>query len=296
LVPALDKSAPTTFSKKIITELLREGMGFKGLIVSDALDMGALTGLYSPKEIAVRAVEAGIDILLHPHDTPLTIEAVVEAVEQGRLTHQRIKESVARIMHAKTMLGLFDKDKAAHGRADYAKHREVSAEIGRKTFRFAQGNKDVLPVKAGSSIACFVLDDDNNRESANALIKAMQSRFKNVSLLIGTPDRAMPQSLARDSINAAELVFIAVLSKISASKGRSGISKELRDMATEILKACKAQNIKSVVISFDSPYILEQFKDADLSIAAYGRMDEIQAAASELLTGAVPLADQKGLC
>ncbi len=105
LVPALDPEKPTTFSKKTVTALLREGMGFEGLIVSDALDMLALAGQYSQEEIAVRAVEAGMDILLHPRDARVTTDAVVKAVEQGRITVQRIQESVERIRRCQNQAG-----------------------------------------------------------------------------------------------------------------------------------------------------------------------------------------------
>jgi beta-glucosidase-like glycosyl hydrolase len=288
LVPALDPSAPTTFSKKIITELLREGMGFEGLIVSDALDMGALAGQYPPGEIAVRAVEAGIDILLHPQDAMQTVDAVVEAVEQGRLTRQRISESVERIREAKTRLGLFDKERRNHGQIDYEKHRRLSAEIGRKAFRILQQNaKTVLPLRGDARIACFVMDDDNNRESAKAFIGEMRKRFSSISLNVCTPDAGVPVSLVRDSVAAADISVIAVYSRISASKGRSGISKELHDTAHEIIGASRAFKKTSLVISFDSPYILEQFKDAAITIAAYGRMDAIQTAAADLLAGSL---------
>src|SRR5512137_1964264 len=86
LVPVLDPVKPVTFSKKVVTALLREGMDFDGIIVSDALDMGALATEYPQDEIAIRAVEAGIDILLHPVDARATVDAVIKAVEKGRLT------------------------------------------------------------------------------------------------------------------------------------------------------------------------------------------------------------------
>ena len=83
LVPALDPAKPTTFSKKIVTALLREGMDFSGLIVSDALDMGALAGRILSGGDRGAGVEAGMDILLHPRDARVTRDAVVAAVEQG---------------------------------------------------------------------------------------------------------------------------------------------------------------------------------------------------------------------
>lgn len=287
LVPALDPTGPTTFSKKIITDLLREGMGFEGLIVSDALDMGALAGQYSQGEIAVRTVEAGMDILLHPMDALATLDAVVAAVEEGRLTRQRITESVERIMHAKTKLGLFDKAMRAP-EVDYERDREAASELGRKAVRILNNNgkaKGALPVRHDAGVACFIVDDDNNRESADVFIRAMKEQFEHCSLITLTPDAEMPACLAYDCIRAAGFVVMALYSRISASKGRSGISDKLRGMVMDVLRRAREVNAKSAVISFDSPYILDLFKDADVRIAAYDRMAEIQKSAAYLLAG-----------
>ena len=285
LVPALDPEKPTTFSKKTITALLREGMEFDGLIVSDALDMGALAGTYSQEEIAVRAVEAGMDILLHPRDALVTIGAVVSAVEQGRLTRQRISESTARIMAAKTRLGLFDKTGQKPVSIDYQKHRRIAREIGRKALHIAYGDKKTFPLPPDGGVACFILDDDNNTGSGDVFIRAMRERRKHFLAMVLTPGSEMPESLVLDSIRAAEFVVLAVYSRISASKGHSGLHDKLGDMAAKIFKAVKAAQGKSIMISFDSPYLLDRFKDADVRIAAYDRMDEIQLAAAELVAG-----------
>ncbi len=284
LVPALDPNKPATFSKKIVTALLREGMAFDGLIVSDALDMGALAGEFSQEEIAVRAVEAGIDILLHPRDARLTIEAVSSAVEQGRLTHARIRESVERILSAKKRLGLFDEKKPEAAPINYEKHRRVAEEMGRKALRVLSGNRRKLPLKTTGGAACFVLDDDGEGKG-NIFLEELHRKFGTVAAVVLTPHADLPQSHLHDFIGAAGSVVLAVFSKISASKGRSGISSKLRDTAREILRASKAAGKRSVVISFDSPYILELFKEADILIAAYDGMEEIQRAAVGLLSG-----------
>lgn len=285
LVPSLDAEHPTTFSKKIITTLLQQGMGYEGLIVSDALDMGALTGTYSQAEIAVRAVEAGMDILLHPEDAFATINAVVSAVEQGRLTRERIRESVQRILATKTRLGLFDKQARKPSRIDYRKHRRIAEELGRKAIHILDNHKKTFSLNTDGGIACFILDDDNNAESGDAFLRRMKEQFKYVSFMVLTPGSDMPESLVQDSIMTAESVVIAVYSQISASKGRSGITDKLRDRALQLIRIAKAAKAKTVVISFDSPYLLGLFKEADVRIAAYDRMEEIQKAAAELLAG-----------
>jgi beta-glucosidase-like glycosyl hydrolase len=285
LVPALDPDKLTTFSKKTITAFLREGMEFDGLIVSDALDMGALTDTRSPEEIAVRAVEAGMDILLHPRDAFATINAVVSAVEQGRLTGQRVSESVGRIMTAKTRLGLLDTSPGKAIRIHAQENRRIAREIGRKALRVISGDKRIFPMSPDGGVACFILDDDNNTESGDIFVHALRARCKHLLAVVLTAGSEMPESLVLDSIRAAEFVVLAVYSKISASKGHSGLDEKLWRMARKIFDVVKSAQGKSIVISFDSPYILDRFKDADLRIAAYDRMDVIQLAAAELLTG-----------
>lgn len=283
LVPALDPDNPTTFSKKTITQLLREGMAYDGLIVSDALDMGALARTFSPAEIAVRAIEAGIDILLHPRDATFTIDAVVSAVKQGRLTSERISESVKRIRAAKTRLGLFDKTKQKVVRTDSLQQGLIAREMGRKALRIVSGDKKLLPLRHDSGIACFILDDDDNRSSGDAFVRAMRARCKHILAMVLTIGSEIPESLALESIRASEFVVMAIYSRISASKGHSGLDDKLRDVAVKFLKTTRSQKGKSIVISFDSPYLLDNFADADVRIAAYDRLDEIQQAAAELL-------------
>jgi len=296
LVPALDPLKPVTFSKKVVTALLREGMEFNGLIVSDALDMGALTGEYPQEEIAIRAVEAGMDILLHPVDARFTIDAVVKAVEKGRLTETRIHESVERIVAAKNRLGLFNtplspplaRGEAKGGRArkiDYEKHHKIAAEIGRKAIRLLYGDKNKLPLDSASGTACFVLDDDG-QGMGDPFTRGLTKRFGRVNSITLTPAVGDSNLSSRLDTSSFDSVVIGIFSRISASKGRSGISPKLREAAFDILRRTKAAGKRSAVISFDSPYILDQFKDADFLIAGYDRIDAIQEAAVEMLAGA----------
>jgi len=101
LIPSLDRLYPATLSPRILDGELRQKMGFDGLIVTDALVMGAIAQGYGVNEAPVLAVEAGADILLMPLDPVGAIKAVVEAVETGRIGRDRIRASVERIWRAK---------------------------------------------------------------------------------------------------------------------------------------------------------------------------------------------------
>jgi len=282
LVPALDPAKPVTFSKKVVTALLREGMEFNGLIFSDALDMGALAGEYSQDEIAVRAVEAGMDVLLHPVDARITIDAVVKAVEKGRLTETRINESVERILAAKKLLGLFAKEQKIVPGIDYEEHRKIARELGRKAVRLIDGDRKKLPFDTKEGIACFVLDDDGQGMGV-PFTQGLMKPFGTVHGTTLTPEVCDAGLSSHLDMSGAGPVVIGIFSRISASKGRSGISPKLRDAAFGILRRAKEAGKRSAVISFDSPYILAQFKDADVLIAGYDRMDAIQEAAAEML-------------
>lgn len=100
-IPALDPEHPATLSPRILNQLLRQRLGFEGLIVTDAMVMGAIAQRYGPDEATVLAVEAGVDILLMPADPAGAIRAVCDAVERGRIPEAQIRASVERIWRAK---------------------------------------------------------------------------------------------------------------------------------------------------------------------------------------------------
>ncbi|WP_426569458.1 glycoside hydrolase family 3 N-terminal domain-containing protein [Streptomyces canus] len=108
LVPALDASGdPATLSHPVVTGLLRERLGFDGVVVTDALDMAGVRTKYGDDRVPVLALKAGVDQLLNPPKLDVAWNAVLKAVQDGELTEQRLDESVLRILRLKTRLGLF---------------------------------------------------------------------------------------------------------------------------------------------------------------------------------------------
>lgn len=109
-VPVFDQEFPATLSRALLREHLRTSMGFDGLIVTDALVMGAIIERYSVEEVAVGAIEAGADILLMPSDPERTIAAVCDAVESGRIPQERIHASLDRLWRAKAKAAIAHPD------------------------------------------------------------------------------------------------------------------------------------------------------------------------------------------
>ena len=249
--------------------------------------MGALTSEYSHEEIAIRAVEAGIDILLHPSDARIAINALVSAVTEGRLTEERIQESAQRILKAKTMLGLFKEGEGSRKQEASEKHRLIARDVARKAVRILGGDKQCLPLNDDGKVACFLLDDDGEEGIGSTFMEAMGKYFNAFSGIVLNPSTMNSSPMIADTVRSAKTIVVAIFSKISATKGRSGISSTLNEVGHAILKTAREAGKSSVFLSFDSPYMLETFRGASLRIAAYDRMDEIQTAAAELLSGRI---------
>ncbi|MBT2224661.1 beta-N-acetylhexosaminidase [Nonomuraea sp. NEAU-A123] len=135
--PKLDPSRdPATLSKPILTGLLRNKLGFQGVISTDALNMEGVRKKYNDAEIPVRAIQAGADLLLMPYDLPKAYNGVLAAVKSGKISQQRLDESVTRLLKLKQARGLLPKAPVASA-AQAAKvlrsaeHRKVAARVAR---------------------------------------------------------------------------------------------------------------------------------------------------------------------
>ena len=103
---SLDDGVPATLSRVVITDVLRGELGYQGVVLSDAMNMGSIVNEFSGTEAAVMALEAGVDIVLMPDSVPDTIAAVRQAIDDGRLSEERLDESVRRVLQAKVNRGL----------------------------------------------------------------------------------------------------------------------------------------------------------------------------------------------
>ena len=122
---------PATMSPKVIDGILRGELGFRGVVVTDALNMGAVANHYASGEAAVRAVQAGADMLLMPEDPQAAFQAVLDAVESGEISEARVDASAQRILALKKKYGLYaEKAPASESLLGSGQHRQVIAQIG----------------------------------------------------------------------------------------------------------------------------------------------------------------------
>ncbi|GHE55585.1 beta-N-acetylhexosaminidase [Streptomyces longispororuber] len=165
VVPALDPAMePATLSYPIVTGVLREQLGHDGLIVTDSLSMQGVRTTYGDDRVAVLALKAGVDQLLHPPRPELARNAVVEAVREGELSEERLDASVLRVLELKARLGLFEDpyvpldglDEAVGGGA----HRAAADRIAEGTTTLLRDDGGLLPLSPDRHVELLVVGAD----------------------------------------------------------------------------------------------------------------------------------------
>lgn len=161
IVPALDPSRdPATLSHPIMTGILRNEMGYDGVIVTDALDMAGVRGKYGDDRVAVLALKAGVDQLLMPPDFPLAYNSVIAAVRSGEISRQRIDESVYRVLRLKHKRGLvanpYVDESLVSSKVGTAAHYAAAQQITDKTPTLIKNGAELLPLTADSGKSVLV--------------------------------------------------------------------------------------------------------------------------------------------
>ena len=151
LMPGLDSSEdpdPATLSPAIIGGILREELGYDGVVTTDALNMEGVRQRHDDGEVAVKAVEAGVDQLLMPPDPAAAVAALRTAVEEGRITEERVDESVLRILTLKEKRGILEADPVDPAAAAEAMgHEEAAQTVADASVTLLRNENGLLPLR-----------------------------------------------------------------------------------------------------------------------------------------------------
>ena len=287
-IPAWDQDNPATLSYSILTEQLRQKMGFEGLIVTDALIMGGITQEATPEEVAVRALAAGADILLMPPDPEKAIEAVYQAVRSGRLSEARIDQSVEKIWQAKEKLGLFKQT------IPYLNLEALSTESAGQSVR-AMVKKSLrkggnLPLKIENHPLQKNLIIVNDLLNCDFLDRACPSVL--IPKGFGYEIELRDQSLLDHEVIKNSSILLQVFIRGNPFRGTAGLTPKSQYFYQQLFKN---NQIKAVLI-YGSPYVLDWFLPLfadDLPwIFSYGQMPQAQAIACDELFDVSKLSEQ----
>lgn len=284
-VPSLDSNSrvPATLSYPIITELLKEELGFEGLIISDALDMRAITKYYSQEEAAVKAVLAGNDILLAPLKPKEVIEAIYNAVIEGVIEESRINESVKKIFFAKYWLGLFE-DFSSEGITDFENQKLIAKKIADESITLLKKEDNVLPLDLNDykSITNIAVTDGIGgliTEYFGDLLKT--NRYDINSLKITRQSRKRDYDKIKSAALKSDLIIISSFIRVNTGKGPVDISAQQQNFIQSLIDSGN----KIILISFNNPYLISKFPNVRTYINTYSNTTFSQEAALKAMLG-----------
>jgi len=289
-VPALaPPGLPATLSPEILTALLRGELGFQGLVITDALDMGAIVKGYPAGEAAVRAVEAGADALLMPADPEAAIRAVVAAVENGRLTRRRIQESVVRILAAKEKVGLDRKRlvnvEAASEVLDSPEANQKAQEVADRAVTLVRSPGGV-PLAAPERACFVVLAQSRYSNDGQTLIKEAHTRAP--AAVAATLDPSQSRADVDDalaSLRPCETYVVAAFDSVTAYRGSLGLAGEL----PYALETLEGSGKPLALVALGNPYLLRSFPAASAYLATFSNVALCETAAVKALWGEIDI-------
>jgi beta-N-acetylhexosaminidase len=265
VMPKLDPSGdPATLSKPILTGLLREKLGYDGVVVTDALDMEGVRKKYGDAEVAVRAILAGVDLLLMPPDFPKAYDAVLAAVRSGRVSGERLDRSVTRLLTLKASRGILKAPVADAGEAAKVlrsdEHRTAAQGIADRSVTPVKGARD-LPVKGD-----VLVTGPAGKRLAGMLDGASAA---------GTGSTPTPAQIASARSAAAKADTVVVT------------TEDAGPAQARLVSAMAGTGKKVVVVSMGAPYELARLRGYDTALAVYSDGDASLEAAAKALTGAL---------
>jgi len=292
-VPALENhTIPGTLSKRIVGGLLRDNLNFEGVVVTDAMGMGGISNEYSIVDAAVKAVQAGTDLILVPPDASIAHKGLIAAVRRGDITEDRIDESVRRILKLKQWLGLnvqkyTDVDLLEKTIA-LPENRKVADEIAARSITLVRNNDNIVPIDPASTPSALVLTvtSDRNADAGSVFRQSSLSQLGSaVSATIDTRTNEQEMEEILQKAESADVIICGMFVQIRARKDYIALNQKQAQFFQQIM----ALNKPLAVVAFGSPYVLRQFPQIGTYICTYSYTAVSQRAAVQALTGQQPI-------
>ncbi|MCF7805583.1 MAG: serine hydrolase [Candidatus Marinimicrobia bacterium] len=289
-----DGNAPATFSPTFLQSVLRDSLGFNGVVFSDALNMGGVTNNYWPGETAVRAVNAGVDMLLMSPDMALAYHTVLEAVQDGRITEDRLNQAVRRILTLKKETDVFEQTIPEQSEMEVELELpidEVFADgLFQKAVTLVKDSVNTLPLNAGeidSVVTLIVTDDLRYGWPGSTFLWSIKSRIDSAGAHYLGPDAADSTLIKiREAMKGADATIVGVFLRFADHKGTIRMPKRQQELLREIYREQK----QVVTVGFGTPYLLRYFPEAPAYLVPYSTNSQAQRAVVSAIFGEKPIA------
>ncbi len=283
---------PATLAPEFMTGILRDEMGFEGLLFTDALRMGAITEGYGAGEAAVLAFEAGADVILIPESVGAAVQAMVDAVETGRIARDRVDMSVRRILEAKARVGLHRERlvpiEGVTRRVGMRAHREAADLTAMRAMTLVRDRDGLVPLGGTGregrvlSVTYAVPEDLTAGREFDVVLGALLPGVESARIGPATPEPELAALLAR--VEEAELVLVNAYLPPRAGAGSVALPEAVRGFVHS------AAGMRPLVLtSLGNPYLLNALPEVGSYLVAWGDREVSQRAAARALAGAAPI-------
>jgi len=312
-VPALDPDPNhvATISPAVVSDLLESQLGFKGLVVTDALDMAGLTHLFASDigRAAVEAFKAGNDLLLIPADLAASYDAMVKATRSGEISRQRLDRSVLKILKIKASLGLNGSRTVDLGALSASVGKPDNLAFGQQVadsaITLVRDNGKVLPLKSRGTIkgllpymtkeetrnnvVAVLFSDDVRSDSGRAFGREIRSRIPDAHVLYVDPRIAagMSEEVLK-AVDEAQTVIAAVY--VIPTAGKIGNSVAMADATGTLLQQLLDHAAeKAAVVAMGNPYLASDFPKIENYVCTFSNATVSEMSAVKALFGEIPI-------
>jgi beta-N-acetylhexosaminidase len=254
------------------------------------MEMQGLAALYDTGEASVRAIEAGADVLLMPKRAEDAINGVVNAVIKGRISRQRLDDSVARVLAAKVRLGLNRKRlvnlEEIADEVDSPEAEERAQQVADRALTLVKDQSDAVPLRHPESSCLMVLSESRRGQQGQKLIEEITKRAPNLTAYWIDPSKSKADldQLAAKSQSCGQVIVAAYVT-VSAYKGNVALAGAYPDFVNALI----AGQAPVTLVSLGNPYLIRSFPSAAAYLTTYGPTPASEASVAEALFGEIAI-------
>ena len=281
---------PATLAPAVLTNLLRDEMGFGGLVFTDAMDMAAVDRMFERGEAAVRAIEAGADVILMPPDLQAARDGIVAAVRSGRLSEERVDRSVLRILGAKEKLGLERERIVDLNRmrevVGVRAHLAVARAVANRSVTVLKDERELLPLLGTptADVLSITYRRPNDLRAGRAFNVGLRSTYRQLRTAYVEPETTKSEynallARARDM----NLTIVSLHVGVRTASGSVALPEEAVDFVKRLARSPRP----SIVVAFGNPYLLSEFPGVGTYLTAWSGIPVAERAAADAILGRI---------
>lgn len=264
------KNLPATMDSTVLDRILKDSLGFRGVVVTDGLEMQGISSNFSPGEAVIKALNAGVDMMLLSPDELTAINEIVTAVKKGQITESRINKSVQKILNWKKEEGLFKENQIEINRLsnqiNTRDHELISDEISRKSLTLVKNEGGILPIHASEypKVTVVSVADGKSGSAGSELVSRIKKHHPDVTshVLDQRTGKEEKKRMLEDA-KSADLLIIGSFIYV-----RSGKKVQIDKEDLSFLKKLH-RNTPSLLIAFGNPYVVQDLPDTEAQLMAW---------------------------